>query len=161
MIRIFVDSIGIGIGRENVWEIVKIGVLTLEVVLDKGLVLGFMNEQNYHRFTLSPCIHSVFILGYPTYISDEAIIFSLMPFIPLPQLSASMVQLCHPNLSPPKHLLQHRCLVSIKHIHHTTQLLNRRQRSIIPLISLRLIENYQAPSTLIQDSDNHLIEDHL
>lgn len=58
-------------------------------------------------------------------------------------------------------LLQHGSLVCIQHIHHVAQLLNRCQRRIVRFIALRLIVDDETARTLIQDTDNDLVQNHL
>jgi hypothetical protein len=74
----------------------------------------------------------------------------------------SLIFATHGLLPPPTlRLLQHACLVCIKHIDHTAQLLNCCQCRIVTFISLRLIIDNQTPCSLVQYSNDHFIEDHL
>ena len=62
------------------------------------------------------------------------------------------------RLSP---LFEHRSLISIQHIDHTAQFLNRRQCRIVAFIPLRLVIDNQTPCTLIQNPNDHLVQNHL
>lgn len=63
--------------------------------------------------------------------------------------------------SPFTGLLQHRSLVRVQDIHDIAQLFNGLESRIVRLITLRLVENNQAPGALVKHTDDHLVEDHL
>lgn len=56
---------------------------------------------------------------------------------------------------------QLRRLVGIQHIHDGAQLRDRRQRRIVSLVALRLVEDDEAAGALVQHADDDLVEDHL
>ena len=68
------------------------------------------------------------------------------------------------TLLPPRSillLLKLRGLVRIKHVHHIAKLLNGLQRRIVRIVPVRLIVDNEAAGTLVQHTDDHLIQDHL
>lgn len=58
-------------------------------------------------------------------------------------------------------LLQQRGLVSVQNINNITKLVDCRQGRIVGLIAVRLVVNNQATRTLVQDTDNDLVQNHL